>query len=131
MVHLTDLTDAEIWDQLASSGLARIAWNTGSGPQILPVSVVTHEGSVWLRTTAHSAMAEQVDESPVAIEIDDIDPTTHIGWSIVVRGRAEAIYHEDDVPQEVTSLRAWAGGHRPLWIRVHAATVTGKRLTTE
>lgn len=128
MAHLTDLTDAEIWTQLESCDLARIAWNTSSGPQILPVNFATHDGSVWLRTTAHSSMAEQVDESPVAIEVDEIDPTTHVGWSIVVRGRAEAIYHEDDVPAEVTSLRAWAGGHRPLWIRVAATAVTGKRL---
>jgi len=128
MAQLTDLTDAEIWTQLESSDLARIAWTTSSGPEILPVNFVTYDGSVWLRTTAHSSMADQIDESPVAIEIDDIDPTTHVGWSIVVRGRAEAIYHEADVPAQVSSLRPWAGGHRPLWIRVAAASVTGKRL---
>ncbi|MGZ4454069.1 MAG: pyridoxamine 5'-phosphate oxidase family protein [Nocardioides sp.] len=131
MAHLTDLTDAEIWTQLESGALARIAWTASSGPQILPVNFVTHDGAVWLRTTAHSSMADQIDESPVAIEIDDIDPATHVGWSIVVHGRAEAIYHESDVPEEVTSLRAWAGDHRPLWIRVSADTVTGKRLSSQ
>ena len=128
MANLTDLTEAEIWAQLETSELARLAWNTSAGPQILPVNIVTHQGALWLRTTAHSAIAAQVDESQVAIEIDDIDPHSHAGWSIVVHGRAEAIYHEDDVPQAVTSLRAWAGGSRPLWLRVDAASVTGKRL---
>jgi len=127
--NLADLTDAECWAQLESRDLARIAWNTSGGPQILPVNYVTHNGALWLRTTAHSSIAEQVDESRVAIEVDDLDPVTHVGWSIVVHGRAEAYYHESEVPAEVTALRTWASGHRPLWIQVRADLVTGKRLT--
>jgi nitroimidazol reductase NimA-like FMN-containing flavoprotein (pyridoxamine 5'-phosphate oxidase superfamily) len=130
--HLTDLTEAECWTQLESRDLARIAWTAGGGgPQILPVNYVTHDNSLWLRTTAHSSMAEQIDESRVALEVDDLDPATHVGWSVVLHGRAEAFYREDEVPAEVTALRSWAGGQRPLWIQVRAELITGKRLAED
>ena len=126
--HLVDLTDDECWEQLASRELARIAWNTSAGPEILPVNYVTHDGALWMRTTAHSSIAEQVDESRVAVEIDDLDPGTHVGWSVVVRGRAEAVYRDEDVPADVKALRSWAAGVRPLWLQVTPEVVTGKRL---
>jgi nitroimidazol reductase NimA-like FMN-containing flavoprotein (pyridoxamine 5'-phosphate oxidase superfamily) len=129
--HLVDLNEAECWEQLQSRDLARIAWNTSTGPEILPVNYVTYDGSLWMRTTAHSSIAEQVDESPVAIEIDDLDPATHVGWSVVLRGRAQAVYHEADVPAEVTALRSWAAGVRPLWLQVKAEVITGKHLTED
>jgi nitroimidazol reductase NimA-like FMN-containing flavoprotein (pyridoxamine 5'-phosphate oxidase superfamily) len=129
--NLTDLTEAECWKNLETKALARIAWSSGGGPQILPVNYVAHDGALWLRTTPHSSMAEQVDESPVALEVDDIDTDTHVGWSVVVRGRAEAIYRSEDVPSEVTALRAWASGARAVWLRVSADQVTGKLLTDD
>jgi nitroimidazol reductase NimA-like FMN-containing flavoprotein (pyridoxamine 5'-phosphate oxidase superfamily) len=129
--QLVDLTEAECWHQLQTGELARIAWNSSAGPEILPVNYVTHEGALWIRTTAHSAIAEEVDESPVAIEIDELDPRTHVGWSVLVRGRAEAYYHDEDVPTEVKRLRSWAAGVRPLWLQVKAEVITGKRLSED
>jgi nitroimidazol reductase NimA-like FMN-containing flavoprotein (pyridoxamine 5'-phosphate oxidase superfamily) len=126
--HLVDLSEDECWAQLQTRELARIAWNASAGPEIVPVNYVTHDGAIWIRTTAHSSIAEQVDESPVALEIDDFDPGTHVGWSVVVHGRAEAVYHEEQVPEHVKSLKAWAAGVRPLWVQVRAHLVTGKRL---
>jgi nitroimidazol reductase NimA-like FMN-containing flavoprotein (pyridoxamine 5'-phosphate oxidase superfamily) len=129
--HLVDLTEDECWQLMDDRELARIAWNTSAGPQILPVNYVTHGDSLWLRTTAHSSIAEQVDESPVALEIDELEPATHVGWSVVLRGRAEAYFHDEDVPSDVKELRSWAAGVRPLWIQVRAETITGKRLSED
>jgi len=129
--QLVDLTEAECWERLDTRELARIAWTTSTGPQILPVNYVAHDGALWLRTTAHSSIAEQVDESQVAVEVDDLEPSSHVGWSVVLRGRAEAVYRDEDVPAEVKALRSWASGVRPLWVQVKAEVMTGKRLSAE
>jgi nitroimidazol reductase NimA-like FMN-containing flavoprotein (pyridoxamine 5'-phosphate oxidase superfamily) len=129
--HLVDLSVDECWAQLETAELARIAWNAPAGPELLPVNYVSHDGALWIRTTAHSAIARQADESPVAIEVDTIDPATHVGWSVVVRGRAEAFYHEDQVPADVRALRSWPAGARPLWIQVRPEQITGRRLLDE
>lgn len=128
MAELVDLSMDECWKLIEGVELARLAWNSGTGPIVLPVNFVVHEHAVWMRTTAYSAVAEEVDESQVAVETDDIDNETHTGWSVLLRGRAEVLYHEDQVPEAVQSLHSWPSGARPLWVRLRPDVVTGRRL---
>jgi uncharacterized protein len=129
MAELHELTTDECWELAAEGHLARIAWGSASGPVVLPVNYVVHERELWMRTSAYSSMAEEVDDTVIAVEMDAIDPETHVGWSVLFRGSSDVIYHEESVPTQVRVLRAWAEGPRPLWIRLSPATVTGRRLT--
>ena len=128
MAELVELSVDECWELVAGPQMARIAWNGPTGPVVLPINYVTHDRTVWIRTTAYSSMAEEVDESAIAVEVDDIDPETHVGWSVLLRGRSEVIYHEDRVPEPVRALRTWPSGPRPLWVRLAPEIVTGRRL---
>lgn len=128
MVHLQELSVEDSWKLAASSALSRIGWNSPSGPVVIPVNHVIHESTVWVRTSAYSSMAEQIDESAVALLADDIDPESHLGWSVQFRGRAEILYREDHVPHEVLTLRTWPAGARPLWVRLAPTQVNGRRL---
>jgi len=131
VAHLQELTVEESWELAATSRLSRIGWNGPTGPVVIPVNHVVYDGAVWIRTSAHSSMAEQVDESGIALLIDDIDPDTHLGWSVQFRGRAEIFYHEERVPEEVRALRTWPSGARPLWVRLVPKDVNGRRLIAE
>lgn len=131
--QLSELTEDECWSLIAQrtdaqAHFARVAWTGSTGPVVIPVNYVVHEESLWIRTSAYSAMAEQVDESLIAVEMDDVDPETHGGWSVLLRGRAAVLYHEDRVPEEVRNLHTWAGGARPLWVHLAPDHVTGRRL---
>jgi len=132
--QLQELTEQECWSLIdqqvddARPHFARVGWTGASGPLVIPVNYVVHERSLWIRTSAYSAMAEEVDESLIAVEMDDIDAETHAGWSVLLRGRAAVIYHEHQVPEEVRNLQTWAGGARPLWVHLAHADVSGRRL---
>lgn len=128
MTELVDVSVDECWELLATMQFARLAWNSGSGPILLPVNFMVHGREIWMRTTAYSTIAEQVDESPIAVEVDDVDRETHVGWSVLLRGRAEVIYHEEQVPEGVDALHTWPSGARPLWVRLRPDIVTGRRL---
>lgn len=128
MVQLQELTNEESWALAATMKLSRIGWNSPTGPVVIPVNHVVYEGAVWIRTSAHSSMAEEIDESSVALLVDDIDPQTHLGWSVQFKGRAEIFYHEDRVPEQVLKLRTWPSGARPLWVRLEPKQVNGRRL---
>lgn len=128
MPQLKQLSVEESWELARTSGLSRIGWTGPQGPVVIPVNHVIHEGSVWVRTSAHSSMAEQVDESAVALLVDDIDPESHLGWSVQFKGRAEIFYHETDVPESVRTHRPWPAGARPLWVQVSPSEVNGRRL---
>lgn len=131
MAQLQELSVEECWELAPTSGLARIGWTAPGGPVVIPVNHVVHDGTLWIRTSAHSSMAAQVDESPVAVLVDDIDAETHLGWSVQFRGRAAVLYREEQVPEEVRTMRTWPTGVRPLWIRLTADDVNGRRLVAE
>ena len=131
MAHLEELTVEESWRLATDTQISRIGWTGPRGPVVLPVNHVVHEESLWIRTSAHSSMAEQVDESAVALLVDKLDPDTHVGWSVQFKGRAEILYHEDQIPETVKSLQSWPAGPRPLWVRLRPKEVTGRRLVAD
>lgn len=131
MAQLEELDVEESWHLARDTQISRIGWNGPRGPVVLPVNHLVHDKSVWIRTSAHSSMAEQIDESAVALLVDDLDPDTHVGWSVQFKGRAEILYREDQIPEVVKDLHTWPAGPRPLWVRLHPKEVTGRRLVAD
>lgn len=134
MSQLHELTEDDCWDLItqetdAQAHFARVGWTGSTGPVVIPVNYVVHERSLWIRTSAYSAMAEEVDESLIAVEMDDIDAETHAGWSVLLRGSAAVIYHDHQVPEAVRDLHPWASGARPLWVHLVPEHVSGRRLS--
>jgi len=128
MAELIELGVEESWELVGEQAVCHIAWNSGSGPVILPVNHLVHGRTLWIRTSAYSSLVREVDDTPVAVLVDSIDPETHLGWSVQLRGIAQVHFHTDTVPAEVQTLRTWPDGPRPLWIELPGAEVTGRRL---
>ena len=122
--QLLDLTAPECWDLLTTTTVGRIAWTTGSGPEIIPVNYVVDGTTVRVRTTAYSALARRVDAERVAFEVDAIDEATHAGWSVLVRGVAEIEYDGAAGP----TPEPWVSGSRHTTVAIHVNEVTGRRL---
>jgi nitroimidazol reductase NimA-like FMN-containing flavoprotein (pyridoxamine 5'-phosphate oxidase superfamily) len=128
MAELNVLSPDECWSLLDRQQFARIAWTGPSGPVVLPVNYTRDGEAVWVRTGAHSELAREADESKVAVLVDEIDPVTHSGWTVLLRGTAHAEYHEERVPEAVRGLVTWASGARPIWLRLAPDNVTGRRM---
>lgn len=124
---LIELDEGECWTLLASRELGRIAWTGPHGPSLRPVNHAVSDGVLWLRTTAYSSLAQQIDDSPIAYEVDDLDDRTRAGWSVVVEGTAHLVYpgREGTDPPD---LQTWPSGPRPVWVEVVPRSVTGRRL---
>ena len=127
-VRLRELSDEDCWELVSQPGhIGRVAWNSGSGPVALPVNYMVYERHLWIRTSAYSSLTREIDDNLIAVEIDDIDPATHLGWSVLIRGMAEVKYHPEEVPGPVLEHRTWPAGHRPLWVPVSPRAHTGPR----
>ncbi|UDY24845.1 pyridoxamine 5'-phosphate oxidase family protein [Nocardioides sp. Kera G14] len=131
MAQLHEIDESECWDLLKSHSVSRVAWAGSDGPVVLPLNYVVHDGALWLRTSAHSTLSQEVDDAPVAILVDEFDAETQVGWSVQVRGTAQMHYKEESVPDEVQKLRTWAAGARPLWISVTPTALNGRRLAED
>jgi nitroimidazol reductase NimA-like FMN-containing flavoprotein (pyridoxamine 5'-phosphate oxidase superfamily) len=125
-----ELSPEECRSHLATARMGRIGWGAGGLQDILPVSYVLHAGQVVFRTSPYGALSGLRQPTPVAFEIDEVDPATGTAWSVVVRGRAEAVV----LPQDLVALWArsdivpWAPGTRNLFICITAHSVSGRAL---
>ena len=90
-INYVDLTLAECQTLLESRDIGRIGWNAGHGPQILPVSYACVAELIVFRTSPFGVLSELVRPTQVVFEVDDLDATQHTGWSVIARGRGQAV----------------------------------------
>ena len=80
-------------------------------PTIFPVRYAILDDNIVFRTAAGTSSAAAVQDAVVAFEIDDIDPWSTTGWSIVVVGHAREITGPDQIARaERLPLNRWQHG---------------------
>lgn len=130
MYETFDLSQAEC-EQLLRAGLVgRVAACTPDGPHIIPVNYAVAEDAIVLRTTPYSLLGSHAKGSVLALEVDQFDYEYQRGWSVVARGRAEAIVDADqlDAVRRAWQPTTWATGRRSLYLRLRWTELTGRRL---
>ena len=130
MKDVEELTYAECRGLLAGGVFGRVAVCTPSGPRILPVNYSVVDEAVVFRTSAYGVIATRDWDSPMAFEVDHVDYADQKGWSVVATGRGERV----DDPEVLAQIkrtwdpRPWAGGLRPLYVRLQWVALSGRRL---
>ena len=125
---LVELTPYECWQLLEQPvGIARVVWTHEGAAAIVLVNYTVADGALWFQTSPDSRLARECQDGQILVEIDSVDVATRSGWSVIVTGSAENV-GADDVPDILGELQVWPSGHRPLFLRVSADQVTGRRL---
>ncbi|MET8544385.1 pyridoxamine 5'-phosphate oxidase family protein [Kitasatospora sp. NPDC004799] len=126
---LLRLTEPQCWELLGTHGVGRVGLPGSSAPVVLPVNYLVDARTVAYRTGPRGAAAP-ADGSPVSFEVDRIDEHRSLGWSVLVLGQAHLVDTTDEERHlaELPGATPWAGGARPLWVRVRPAAVTGRRI---
>jgi nitroimidazol reductase NimA-like FMN-containing flavoprotein (pyridoxamine 5'-phosphate oxidase superfamily) len=128
---LAQLSDTECWDKLGTHGVGRIAVPVQQkGPDVLPVNYLVDEGTVVYRT-APGGPAEPAAGEGVSFQVDQIDDHFDHGWSVLLTGTAEPVEGGEEADRLAERApEPWAGGERPVWVRVRPKSVTGRRIET-
>ncbi|MGI9145417.1 MAG: pyridoxamine 5'-phosphate oxidase family protein [Chloroflexota bacterium] len=84
---LEEISEDECLELLARHEIGRIALVVEGQPLIFPVNYGISHRIVSFRT-AHGTKLSAAPGSNVAFEIDDYEPSTGIGWSVLVQGVA-------------------------------------------
>jgi len=111
--------------------IGRAAVMTPDGPHIVPVNYWTVRESVIMRTTPYSVLGRYANDAVIAFEVDSLDAARNSGWSVVARGRAEAVTDAkelSDLCEEITS-EPWAPGARSMYLRLAYAELSGRSLS--
>ncbi|MER5352130.1 pyridoxamine 5'-phosphate oxidase family protein [Kitasatospora sp. NPDC002551] len=129
---LMPLSEPECWVLVGTHGVGRVGLPGTPAPVVLPVNYLVDGRTIVYHTSPRSAAAA-ADGSPVSFQADHIDDRLSEGWSVLMLGAAHRI---DDAGEERRLARLpgatpWAGGDRPLWLRIRPDEVTGRRLGTD
>ncbi|MER5518373.1 pyridoxamine 5'-phosphate oxidase family protein [Streptomyces sp. NPDC002763] len=116
---------------LARVPVGRIVHTRHALPAVLPVNfALDGDGGVLLRTSAASELVRAIDGSVVAFEADDVDATSHSGWSVVVTGTAALVSDPGEHERLVRhGPRSWVPSPQEVFVRIEPELVTGRRLT--
>lgn len=125
-----ELSPDECRELLGAGLVGRVAICTPVGPHIVPVNYAVVDESVVLRTSPYSLLGGHAHGTILALEVDQFDYERQHGWSVVVRGRAEAVTGAEELThiRTVWEPRAWAGGQRNLYLRIRWSELAGRRL---
>ena len=114
---------------LTSASLGRVAYVLDGAPRLVPVNYLLHEGVVVFRMTYGTTLDTISAGARVAFEVDRIDEPTHLGWSVIVAGKAEEIWLPDEIAAVATlPITPWAPGERNHFVRISPSAITGRRI---
>ena len=115
---------------LGSTSLGRVVFTQFALPAIRPVNHIVEGDTIIIRTHLGSAIDSAVDGTGtvVAYEADMIDPGDHLGWSVIVIGRASRLTDPGQVARYQDILRPWVSGPMDYVIMITADMVDGFRL---
>ena len=123
------LGHAECVERLRSQAFGRVGVSIGALPTVLPVNYRLVGDRIVFRTSAGTKLEAAAAGAVIAFEIDEHDPLTHTGWSVVAIGPARMV--TDPAEMEVyerAGVPRWAPGPDDRFVTLETGLVFGRQL---
>jgi len=125
--HFAEIPMSRCKELLTQHKIGRVAWASGDGPRIMPVTYQYRNDMVVFRTAAEGPLASLRRRTVVAFEVDHIDEEHEEGWSVVVLGFSESVTHSYSLSTLWQSGPVpWAGGDRTVFVTITPQSITGR-----
>ena len=118
-------------ERLTRAPLGRLGFVLDGELCILPVNHTVDGVDICFRTSGDSKLEAASDHDRVAYEVDEFDPATRTGWSVLVQGTAVIVTEQDELDRlEGSAARPWVPQLRAgySWVRVRTQSITGREL---
>lgn len=123
------LDEHECYERLRRAKFGRVALSSGALPVIFPIHFTLMGADPVFRTDPGTKLMAASDGQVLCLEIDEIHPVVHTGWSVMVTGRADVLTAAADLAEaRALPLRPWTGDGA-AYVRVQAAMVSGREIT--
>jgi len=118
---------------LGSTSLGRVVFTQFALPAIRPVNHIVEGDRIIIRTHLGGAIDSAVDGTGtvVAYEADMIDPDDHLGWSVIVIGKANRLTDPGEIARYRQVLQPWVSGAMDEIIVITSDMVDGFRLVRD
>lgn len=120
-----ELTEVESLEYLTGASVGRVVVSVGDVTDIFPVTHTVIDGAVYFRTAPGEKLAGLAANAAVLFEADELGESR--AWSVIVRGLARRLEHDDEIDPVLTSLRnPFARGHKDVIVRIVPSSVSGR-----
>jgi hypothetical protein len=125
------LDRAECLRLLGTATLGRVGITIGALPVVLPITFRLVGEQIIFRTGAGTKLDAATHNNVVAFEVDDFEPFSHAGWSVVVTGVARSITDADErVALQASPIPRWAPTGDDRVISIDTTMISGRRVTS-
>jgi nitroimidazol reductase NimA-like FMN-containing flavoprotein (pyridoxamine 5'-phosphate oxidase superfamily) len=114
---------------LATVTIGRVGVTSGALPAVLPVNFCYDDEQVLIRTSHGTKLDAALRDCVVAFEVDDFDPMSHTGWSVMVTGVAHELEGVEHLASQHPPLARWARHGEGHTISIPTDIVSGRRIT--
>jgi hypothetical protein len=127
---LDSMTVAECRQHLADGGIGRFLFvEPGRGPVAIPVNFRMDGDDVVFRTSTGGSVSAGLHERRVSFDVDHLDDALSEGWSVLLTGKAHIITDPAGLARaDALHIEPWADGDRPVYVRLSASQITGRRI---
>jgi nitroimidazol reductase NimA-like FMN-containing flavoprotein (pyridoxamine 5'-phosphate oxidase superfamily) len=124
-----ELDRGECLRLLGRSTFGRIGITSGALPSVLPVNYRLVGDRIIFRTGHGTKLEAATRGNIVAFQVDDIDPMSHAGWSVMVTGEAREVTDADDLRQlDGIGVPHWATTEVEATVEIATTLVSGRRI---
>lgn len=123
--EMTSLTQDECWNKLRQQEFGRLAFHHNDEVHLVPINYAVDDRTrrIVFRTGEGSKLSAILRNGDVAFEVDDIGPDRAV--SVVLRGRARELPHDEAVWCDQLRLRPWIASEKQHVIALEPTEVSG------
>lgn len=123
------MAEVECRDLLTTAEIGRVVVSLGALPAALPVTYRVIDDAIVFRTSPGTKLTAAVDQTVVGFEVDELDPGTRSGWSVLVVGTSRVVTDPDELTElEKADVRSWLAEDPSHYVKIDMQQVTGRRL---
>jgi hypothetical protein len=127
---LEAISDDECRDLLAIVQIGRVVLSIDALPAALPVNYWLIDDAIVFRSTPGTKLTAALNHTVVGFEVDEIDPATRSGWSVLVVGTSTVVSDPAEIARlDQAGLRSWAPVPTPHYVKISIQRISGRRLT--
>jgi nitroimidazol reductase NimA-like FMN-containing flavoprotein (pyridoxamine 5'-phosphate oxidase superfamily) len=120
---------AECLSLLAHATLGRVGVTVGALPAVLPINYRLVGDRIVFRTSGGTKLDAATRNAVVAFEVDDVEPVSHTGWSVLVTGIAREVTDPAELEVlESANVPRWAPSDGDRVVEISTEMISGRRL---
>ena len=109
--------------------VGRVAFVERDEPMIFPVNFAMVHDMVVFRTGEGTKLDAAMQGAKMAFELDRIDVSARMGWSVVVRGPAHLVTAPAELfALQATPLRSFTETSKNGWVMIQSEVISGRRV---